>query len=297
MLPNLVILGASKSGTSSLYHYLAQHPDIFMSGIKEPNFFALEDADLELNRPGDEEWYKRSVTSLDKYHSLFTDAKNESVVGEASPTYLHSDYAPRSTYRHIPDAKLVAILRDPADRAYSHYCHFRRTGQETESFRNALQLEQRRLNDGWFWPRYVKAGRYHEQITSYLDYFDSCNLKIYLFRDFVQNTEDVYEDITNFIGVDSEFKPDLSVRHNASGQPKNRLFHYLLSGSNPLAQALKPLVGERLRNLVVRLRNLNREPPEGMSRRERGYVIDELIEDIERLEVLLDRDLSSWKSI
>jgi hypothetical protein len=200
-------------------------------------------------------------------------------------------------YRHVPDANLIVILRDPADRAYSHYCHFTRTGQETESFREALQREPERLEEGWFWPRYVEAGRYYQQLTRYLEHFGWENIKVFLFRDFTHNTEEVYEDILDFIGVNSTFRPDLSVQHNASGKPRSQLVNYLLSGENPVAQVLKPLLGERARNLIVRLRNLNLQRPREMAPDDRRFVIDALRDDIERLEGLLGRDLSTWKSV
>lgn len=296
-MPTFIILGASKSGTSSLYHYLAQHPDVFMSDVKEPNYFALAEAELVLAGPGDKEWYERSMTSLKEYKALFDKVQGESAIGEASPTYLHSRRAPRTMYRHVPDANLIVILRDPADRAYSHYCHFTRTGQETKSFREALQREPERLEEGWFWPRYVEAGRYYQQLTRYLEYFSWENIKVFLFRDFTRKTEEVYEEILDFLGVNATFQPDLSVRHNASGKPRSWIVDYLLSGKNTVAQALKPLFGERVRNLVVRLRNLNRRRPEEMTSDERRFVIEALREDIEQLEDLLDRDLSTWKSV
>lgn len=296
-LPTFVILGASKAGTSSLYHYLDQHPDVFMSPVKEPNFFALTDANPSLSGPEDENWYERSVTSIEEYLALFSERQGESVAGEASPTYLHSQHAPRTMWRYIPDAKLIAILRDPADRAYSHYCHFTRTGQESLSFWEALQCEDKRLRRGWFWPRYVEAGRYYEQLSTYLKYFDASNLKIFLFRNFVEDTENVYREILDFLEVDTDFRPDLSVRHNKSGTPKSRGLAYLLSGNNPIAQVFKPLVSDRVRNLVVQLQNLNREEPEGMKPRERRYVIQALEDDIERLEEMLGRDLSDWKTV
>jgi len=268
-----------------------------MSTVKEPNYFALADAEPALEGPGDEEWHERSVTSFEEYKALFNDVESESAVGEASPTYLHSEHAPRTMYKHIPDAKLIAILRDPADRAYSHYCHFSRTGQETKSFREALKLEPKRLEEGWFWPRYVEAGRYHKQLRRYLEHYSHKNISVFLFRDFTEKTEEVYEEILDFIGVRPTFRPDLSVQHNTSGKPRSRILDYLLSGRNPVAKALKPLFGERARNLVVRLRNHNLRRPEEMTSNERRFVIEALREDIERLEALLDRDLSAWKSV
>lgn len=130
-LPNFLIIGAAKAGTTSLYHYLAQHPQIYMSPIKEPNFFALEERCVDFRGPGDHLYIKQfSVTELERYRSLFQGVTHEQAVGEASPLYLYSPVAPARSHRYVPEMKLIAILRHPVDRAYSAFLHLLRDERE-----------------------------------------------------------------------------------------------------------------------------------------------------------------------
>src|SRR5690606_1060014 len=105
-LPNFIIIGAPKAGTTSLYYYLRQHPQIFMSSVKEPNFFATEGLDLHTEDALDRVWIDQSITDLDSYSTLFADVKDETAVGEASTSYLGSRHAARRIHYHVPDARL-----------------------------------------------------------------------------------------------------------------------------------------------------------------------------------------------
>src|SRR3954452_18181658 len=131
-MPNFLILGAAKAGTTALYHYLKQHPEVCMSEIKETNFFALMGKPLDFRGPGDDEHINRfSVTTWGDYQSRFPDRTDARAVGEASPLYLYSPDAPGRIARWMPKAKLVVILRDPVARAYSAFLHLVRGGRGT----------------------------------------------------------------------------------------------------------------------------------------------------------------------
>lgn len=145
-LPNFLIIGAAKSGTSSLYRYLMEHPQVFMSPVKEPNFFALEGEQIDFSNPAmAEQVLPKLATDLDAYRTLFQDVQHEQAIGEASSWYLHSTRAPVRIRRHIPEAKLIAILRNPAQRAYSGYRMNVRDGWEPcATFDDALQDQERR---------------------------------------------------------------------------------------------------------------------------------------------------------
>jgi len=139
-LPNFLIIGAAKSGTSSLHRYLMEHPQIFMSPVKEPNFFALEGQQVDFSRPAMvEKILPKLATDMDAYQTLSQDVRREQAIGEASSWYLHSTRAPARIRHHIPDAKLIAILRNPAQRADSAYRMNVRDGWETyATFDDAL---------------------------------------------------------------------------------------------------------------------------------------------------------------
>lgn len=294
-LPNFIVLGASKSGTTSLYFYLRQHPDIFMSPIKETNFFALEGVNLPLQGPGDAEWYQQSITNLDNYRSIFSDVQNEKAVGEVSPTYLHSRYAPKNIRSLVPDVKLIAILRNPVERAYSHYRHHKREGRETaDSFEEALNREESRLQKGWFWPRYKYAGFYYKQLRRYYNLFSEDQIRIYLFEEYKHDTEYVVKDIFEFIGVDPSFSPNVNTKHNVSGRPRFNVLDTLLAKENILRSLVKPLLPVWIKQILVNLKNANLAQPDPMAEETKLSLIELYSKDIQRLERLIDRDLSHW---
>ncbi len=293
--PDFFVVGASKAGTSSMYHYLDVHPEIYIPA-KEPNFFAVNGVKLPLNGPGDREWYEGAYVEEDDYRSLFEGAQQYKISGEASPTYLHSKHAPKKIYEHVPDARLIAILRDPAERAFSHYRHFTEKGLETESFEQAVEQEEERLDAGWFWPRYVEAGRYEEQILRYLEYFSEDQLRIYLFREFTGNTREVMRDVYQFLGVNPEKGPSEYVKRGVSGVPKFSALEYVLSGRNPISQVAKKYAPESLKNAAIKLRNMNKSKAgSDMSEEVRERIVEELRPNINKLEDLIERDLSEWK--
>jgi hypothetical protein len=224
-MPNFLILGAAKAGTTALYHYIKQHPQICMSRTKETNFFALMDEPLDFRGPGDQEYIGRfSVTTLNGYQEQFRNASSAPAIGEASPLYLYSPKAPGCIRRFVPDAKLIAILRNPIDRAYSAFLHLVRDGREpVTDFGEALRREEERIGDRWehIW-HYTRMGLYHEQLTRYFQAFDRSQIKVYLYYDFRTDPIGVLRDVFRFLGVDEGFVPDTSARHNVTSLPLDR---------------------------------------------------------------------------
>jgi hypothetical protein len=294
-MPSFLVIGAAKSGTTSLYHYLAQHPDVFMSPVKEPKFFALEGERPSFRGPGDAE--ADAVTTLEDYRALFEGVNGESAVGEASPLYLYLEKAVGRIKHHVPEAKFIAVLRNPVDRAYSSFLHKVRDGRETTTdFAEALASEERRIREGWAYGwHYKRRGFYHEQLNRYYEAFGREKVRVYLYEDLRRDPRGLLRDAYGFLGVDETFVPDLSLEHNVSGIPKNRLVHSLLRGRNPVKAALKPLLPEGLRKkLTVDLqrRNLEKAPP--IPPEVRRELVEEYREDVLKLQGLIDRDLSGW---
>lgn len=140
-MPNFLIVGAQKAGTTSLHYYLKQHPQIYMRPRKEPHFF--EGMHWDFYRPGR---IMLAVTDLADYQALFEGVTDEKAIGEASASYLYSPKAPTLIKRSIPDARLIAILRNPPDRAYSNFLHCVRGGRESiVDFAEALRVEEERI--------------------------------------------------------------------------------------------------------------------------------------------------------
>src|SRR5689334_11885254 len=165
-LPNFLLIGAAKAGTSSVFAYLGQHPDVFISPTKEPNFFALAGQDVHFAGPGDSIVNRVSITRLDEYEALFKSAGKGMAVGEASTLYLYNPGTAEAIRRLIPDARVLAILRDPAERAYSSYLHMRRDGREPVArFEDALAEEDARVHNHWehLW-HYSRLGFYYAQL-------------------------------------------------------------------------------------------------------------------------------------
>jgi len=298
VLPNFLLIGAAKSGTTSLYHCLRQHPDVFMPEVKEPRYFAYVDDPPAMVGPGDQASNEAAgaVYRMEDYMELFVDT-TEAAVGEASVNYLYSETAPRRIRETLPDVQLFAVLRNPIDRAYSHYLHLVRSGrEELQSFQRALAAEPERRRLGWEWSwHYTQMGFYHEQLVRYLQMFDRDQLSIYLFDEFRANPVAVAQDIFGVLGIDDAFVPDASARHEKTGVPLLEWFQqFLLNPDHPLRRASRYVLTEPVRDRVLTwMKNANLRKP-ALSPQVRSELALMFADDIHRLEDLLDRDLSHW---
>lgn len=293
-MPNFLIIGAAKAGTTALYHYLKQHPQIYMSPVKEPRFFAFEGQKLDFQGPLGEEINRSSVTDIKDYQALFEGVSDQTAVGEASTEYLRSPKAPKQIWHHIPDIKLIAILRDPVERAHAAYLMHIREGWETLDFAQALQEEETRIRNNWSFGHYATAGFYYTPLKRYFDMFDRSQIKVYLYEDLTSNAADLLRDIFQFLGVEETFVPDLSVRYNVSGVPKNKVLHALVTGLNPIKPVLNQLIPAKLgSNLKGYYSRQNLAKPK-LSPEIRQQLIEVYRDDILQLQTLIQRDLSKW---
>jgi len=306
-LPTFLLIGAAKSGTTSLYRYLGQHPDIFVSPVKEPNFFAFEGSPPSFQGPQDERCNRLSVTSLSAYKGLFeTDAPAR---GEASPSSLYYPKPPERIAHYVPDARILAILRDPVERAYSNFLHMVKEGREPyRDFGTALNREADRLDSGWsyFWA-YTHLGFYHEQLLRYYDRFPADQIHVCLLSDLAERPTATLRTIFRFLGVNDTVEPDTTTQHNPSGMPRIPALHWLLhhAGLRPTLRSWLPApvrrvvstytsdLADRLRRwkLWVMRRNLARPPMDDDVRRRLCNLYHD---DVRRLQSLIDRDLSHW---
>lgn len=303
-LPNFLIIGAAKSGTTSIYHYLKNHPDIFMSKIKETNFF-LGDGRTAMKEIGLDGKTRElsSVGTLAEYSALFQ-AATEKARGEASPKYLYYPGTAERIKAAVPNAKIIAVLRHPVDRAYSAFLHHVRENQEEYTdFAAALEAEPERIERG-IDPKYHyrNRGLYFKQLKPYYDAFGAENVHVYLYEE-LRDPLGLLRPLFGVLGVDPSFTPDVSAQHNISGVPKNRFLHSVYgflkgNGHNAvknLGKRLLPttfrqrLKGRAIRNLQKN--NLSKPPlaPEVRADLLKGYK-----EDITRLQDLIGRDLTHW---
>lgn len=297
--PNFLIIGAARSGTSSLYEYMRQHPQIFFSDNKEPMFFSFYQQKVDFKGPGDNlELNRKSVVDVDAYKALFKGATDELAVGEASANYLYSKTAADNIKKFIPDVKLIAVLRNPVDRAYSSYLYTTRDGREVlPTFEDALENEEQRIANNWehIW-HYKRMGYYHEQLSYYHSLFPAENILVLLQEDLKNDAENVLKKVFDFIGVDADFKPDLSVEYNQGGKPKNELLNKVLTKPLKIKQWLRPLMPRMLLDAYVKLKHRNLEKPP-LSVETREALLNEYCDDIQQLERLIDRDLTHWKNV
>jgi hypothetical protein len=288
-MPNFLIIGAMKSGTTALYYYLEQHPEVYMSPVKEPNFFASQGQDNAAD----------AITHIGTYQDLFRGVSGEKAIGEASHSYLYEPGAVSEIRRYIPEAKLIAILRNPIDRAYSHFLHRVRDGTEPlDDFAQALQEDQVGVHKGRTFQDYIGRGLYYSQLKRYFGTFPREQLRVYLYEDLSGAPISTVQDAFRFLKVDDSFVPDMSLRRNVSGYPKYKTLDRLLRSQGRFKSAVKIYSPARLRWRLskafddLKTRNLVEPPP--VQSEVRRQLIRVYREDILRVQELIHRDLSEW---
>jgi Sulfotransferase family len=302
-LPNFFIVGAPKAGTTSLYWYLDQHPQVYMSPIKEPNFFASEirerNFDPKLRRslrkslsgPAGEKRPFDIVADWEDYIRLFANAAEESALGEASVCYLWSPTAPERIAERIPHAKIIAMLRDPAERAFSQYLHGLGSGVIRCTFREYIQRSLHRRSEliSVHYP-FLEFGLYSNQLSRYLERFGR-NVWIGFHEDFKSRPLDVLNDICRFLEVADEFSPNMDRQHREAQVP--RLSSIGLLKRSGLWRAAANITPSRLRPHIRRA--LTRGPgTTRMDPADRRYLVDFYREDIGKLARIVARDLDAW---
>ena len=294
-LPTFLIVGAAKSGTTALYHFLRQHPQVFMSPEKEPAFFAFEGSRPRFRGPYDESRINAtSVWRADDYEGLFRGAASRLAVGEASTQYLYYPAAPERIARKLRDVRLVAILRQPAERAYSHYLMVLRDGREWLSFEDALRVESERIAQGWYWGRYRDYGYYYAQLKRYFDLFPRERIRVYAYDDLVADPRAVVRDLLAYLGVDPDVSMDLSGRPNVSGILANPLWRLLWARTNGVRALLRPHLPRELRHRVGDFFASRRMIRPKLQEETRRVLTEGYRDDILRLQDLIDRDLAAW---
>jgi hypothetical protein len=260
-LPTYIIAGAMRSGTTALNSYLREHPDVAVSSTKEVHFF--------------DSFYDRGV---EWYREQFPHSESARAVGEATPNYMFSTTALDRIKETLPDVKLVVMLRNPIDRAYSHYWHDKARGKTEGDFGENVKREM----DGDQGLNYIARGRYRAQIEHILERFPPTALHVEVFEDMVDRPDDLYASVCRFIGVDHSFRPE------SLGAPVNNFVEFR---SLALRHASQKLPG-RLRDVIGRLNTKRKESYPPMPARLRNRLADEFATANQGLEELIGRSLS-----
>ncbi|MBV8545224.1 MAG: sulfotransferase [Acidobacteria bacterium] len=271
-LPNFLIIGAAKGGTTSLYNYLRQHPDIYMSPMKEPNYFTDED----------QLFGKKAVRSRGEYERLFDGVTNERAIGEATPRYLNAIGGVGRIHADLPGVRLIVTLRQPADRGYSAYLQRFTDSRERRSADEVLQPRNYQF----------EAGRYHAKLRRYFDTFPREQIKIILFDDLVARPRETVQSLFSFLGVDPDFAVDTSVRYLVTMYPRflrlTRLFNATATAvARNAPWASRTGLGTPLRRLLLR-------KPDPIPRVLWQRLTDQYRDDIIATAELIGRDLSHW---
>jgi hypothetical protein len=296
--PTFLIIGAQKSGTTSLYHYLSQHPQVFMSPVKEPGYFAFAGQPVDYRGPNGKPAALNAytVTEWDKYLRLFAGSDNAVARGEASTLYMAMPGTAERIRSQLPNVRLIAILRNPVERAFSSFLHCRRSGREPyPDFNVALAHEQERIEQRWgFLWRYESLGHYYEQLVPYFDLFPREQILMLRYDDLIARPQELMSNILTHIGADAAFRIDSSEKHNVSGEPKNVRLQAMVESPSVLKTIAKPLVPDALKTQIKRLvqrHNLTRPAMPASARERLQHVYcDEII----RLQELTGLDLSTW---
>lgn len=293
--PDFIVVGAAKCGTTSIFNYLNQHPDIFIPKVKECRFFS--NLPKNFKGLGAEFFPNTGITDEKTYFDLFK-GYEDNVCGDISNDYLYYyEESIKNIKRHLGEnVKIVIVLRNPIDRAYSNYMHAVRDGWEDLTFEQSIIEETYRMNDNWGWPyHYIHVGFYYKQVKAYLDNFS--NIKVYLFED-LKNQDDFLYNLYNFLDVKKMQSGKDNKIYNISGYPKNKFMHYFLTKDNFLKKILKPVVKyifseKKIQYFLANMKNKNLEKKE-LSFKTRLYLQEVYREDIKKLSLIIERNLDHW---
>lgn len=293
MLPTFLIIGAQKSGTTTLYEHLADHPEVFMSRVKEPHFFAWYGREYEMAGPraADAAW--QIVNRREDYERLFEGAGAAVARGEASSGYLQTPHAAANMREVVPEVRLIAVLRDPISRARSAFEHARRLGLEPlGDLSAALDAEPERIEADWSgMVRYVQTGRYADALAPFLDTFPVEQLRIYLTDDLARDPVGVLHDVQAHIGVSRRDPAVPDARHNRGRAVRSPRVELALRGSR-LVSGLRDRLPEGLLRRAYAA--VNERQPEPLSPEVRGRLVAAFEDDVRRLSSWLGRDLTPW---
>jgi hypothetical protein len=290
MLPNFLVIGAAKAGTTALHWYLKEHPSVFMTPVKDPSYFAYGlDADGKLLW-GDPELHPMPVKSLSEYERLFADGGDATAIGEASTMYLECPQSAARIRELLPAARIICSLRHPVERAYSDYVMgLRRRGRRFDPTRDLT------VASAWARPnsRCMQIGRYYEQLSRYFERFPRHQIHVFLFDDLKRNAPGVMRDVFRFLDVDPGFEPDFATPHAPGGMPRSVLLESFFT-SRAIRSAVEPWMPARAANWVRRLRtrNMRQVPrlPADLKQELTGHFRD----DIARTAELIARSLDHW---
>ena len=286
MLVDFFIVGAPKAGTTSLFYYLNKNKGICMSSIKEPNFFSSQDLKIQ------KIYYDSLILdNLKEYERIFTPKNKQQIIGEASVSYLFYPNVANRIFDYNPRSKIIIILRDPVERAFSHYSMDLRLGHVKQSLDELFDLG---LNnkDNLFFQQYILLGQYYEQVNRYIEVFGRENICVKFYDELKLDASSFYSDILKFLHQENDHNIDFNQPFNKSKLPANKFIKWLYSW--PIIRKISLIF---LPISVIEFININffKENNNIITNDLKSKLHSFFLEDIEKLEKLLSKDLKSWK--
>jgi Sulfotransferase family len=299
-LPDFLVIGAPKAGTTALHVTLAGHPGLYMSAIKEPKFFLSDGPPPARGGPGDALTYREHVWRRRDYEALFDPAPAGTLRGESTPLYLYDRAAMRRIAATLPAARLIVIVRDPVERAHSNWTHLWSAGLEpVGDFVRACGEEERRIAVGWasFW-HYIGLGRYGEQLQYLFTLFPREQVLVLRYRLLVDEPAPALDRICDFLGVERGILAEIP-RHNVTSHPEPTLAHRAVSlaqrAGSVLGGRFPGLTGATLAGPLERFLQRHSRERQPLNWAQRQQLIPRFEPDIGLLEDVLGEDFSDWR--
>lgn len=311
--PNFLIVGAVKAGTTSLHEYLQMHPQVYMSPVKETNYFSdadmlfdhfnvdyRQDINVALDKylagPMDTKIHIAHVRTAEQYALLYKNVHNELAIGEVSNSYLYCPGTAARIRAELPDAKIVMILRNPIERLYSQFLMNVKLGKIAErDLLKEIAADQAKAIKGWGVSHlYLEVGAYYAQVKRYFDLFPKEQIKVMFYDDYKRDPKKAMRDLFTFLGVDPAFEPDMSQRYNEAGMPRFGKLNYWLTqiGVYGLVKRLFSAgLKEKLKSLIYTRKNIPTIQPE-----EKAWLVEYYKVDVQNLSKLINKDLNHWLS-
>jgi len=298
-LPDFLVAGVPKAGTTALHLALSRHPALYMSPIKEPKFFLTDGPPPTRGGPGDALTYREHVWRRDRYEALFDAAQPGALRGESTPLYLYDRAAMRRIRQTIPAVRLIVVVRDPVERAHSNWTHLWSAGLEPiGDFAAACAEEERRIAAGWasFW-HYTGLGKYGEQLEYVFSLFPRDQVLVLRYRQLVDSPAVVLDRICAFLGVTPGVVTEIP-RENVTAHPERTVAHRAVSlgmrAGDVLARLLPGDAAAAATHRLERFAQRGSRERQPLSWEQRQVLLPRFEDDIRLLEVLLGEDFGDW---
>ena len=294
--PNYIIAGFPKCGTTSLHHYLSEHPEIFMPEQKELHFFTFKILSKLKNGPKDELVKETQINSSEKYLSYFQNVKKEIAIGDASPSYINYPSEFLKIKKYLNDPKVIIILRDPINRAYSNYLHLKREHRETMSFEDAIGAEDERIKNKYsdFW-YYKFNSTYYQKIVKAKTTFS--NVLILTIEELDKDPIITMKKVYKFLGVNNNFSfKTISEKFNVGGNYKKNFATKIIFQPSKFKNRIKRLVQPTsfLKIILMRITSIFKSKPKKIDQNLIEELKNYFKDDVENLKKL-DVNISNWK--